>query len=127
MTQPAESVQGPVQSAITQLIGHMEVAMWSRGIDPVTTQEVINVMLFGSPDGNSRGGKVTGIPGWANDLGDKLLDFTDRTVAARRKEHGIATTEGFSDDVRLVILALVRKTLQKMPDTFEQVLAPRKS
>jgi hypothetical protein len=122
-----EHAQGPVQSAITDLMQHMEVAMWSRGVDPQIAMEVLNVMMFGDYRGNSRGGTVTGIPGWAADLGDKLLDFTDRSVAARRKEHGVTTPEGFADDVRLVILALVRKTLQDMPDTFEQVLAPRKS
>jgi hypothetical protein len=121
-----DQMQGPVTSAITQLLQHFEVAMWSRGIEPGTAMEVLNVIMFGDHLGNSNGGKVTGIPGWANDYADKLLDFTDRTVDARRKEHGITTREGFADDVRLVILALVRKTLKDLPDTFEQVLAPQK-
>lgn len=121
-----DQVQGPVQSAVTQLMQAFEAAMWSRGIAPETAMEVINVVLLGDYRGDSRGGKVTGIPGWADALAGQLLDITDRSVDARRKEHGIPGRDGFADDVRLVILALHRRVLKELPDTFEQVLAPQK-
>lgn len=114
-----EQIQGPVQSAVTQLMQHMEAAMWSRGIEPQTALEVINVLMFGSPGGNSRGGKVTSVPDWAEDVAGETLASIRRVL----DETSGTFSEPSGDEVRLVVLALVRMALQ-MPDTFDQVLAP---
>jgi hypothetical protein len=42
---------GLPDSAITQLMQHIEMSMLSEGVDPETTTRVINQLLFGHPDG----------------------------------------------------------------------------
>jgi hypothetical protein len=110
-----ERIQGPVQSAITDLIQHIEVAMWAEGIDPETALRVCNRLLFGQPDGTSTGGRIEGIPWWAEDAADGALLAITTYLDAQGED-----SEGRE---KLAALALVRKLLLTGYTTIEQALS----
>lgn len=41
-----------IRSALTEFLGHFEIAMWSEGVDPVAAMRVINKLMFGDPEGS---------------------------------------------------------------------------
>lgn len=94
--------------------------MWSRGVDPETAMEVLNVIMFGDHLGNSNGGKVTGIPQWAEEMAGHLEATISRSIMVQPHD----TELSVASEIQMVVLALVRRVLTGRPDTFEQVLAP---
>lgn len=117
-----ERVQGPVTSPLTMLLQHFEVSMWAEGIDPEVALRVLNRITFGDPRGNPQGGSVAGIPDWAEELAAPALSRVWGAVLGRAAlEAGYEQSQG---DVKLVVLAMVRKVLQTEPGAFDQALSP---
>jgi hypothetical protein len=121
MTERApETINGPVDSAITQLIQHMEISMWACGVDPETALEVINLMMFGRRTPGPHG-TVKPTPEWAKAMADRGMRCVWQDVVDRAESQGSTPRD---EDARLVVLAMVRQALQNAPDTFDQVLTP---
>ena len=112
-----ETIHGPVDSAITQLLQHFEVSMWACGVEPETAMQVLNLVLFGSRTGGPSG-SIKPTPSWAENIADRvLLDLHTALSAQGQDEYPEA------DAVRLITLALVRQVLQGQSGQIEQVLS----
>ena len=112
-----ERIQGPVNSAITQLLQHFEVAMWAEGVDPEATTRVLNLVTFGNRSGGPSG-TVKGLPEWAEAIATEVIGDIHDTL------EGTAALKGskVADDLKLVVLALVRQVLQGSSGPIEQAL-----
>jgi len=113
-----ERIQGPVNSAITQLLQHFEVAMWAEGVDPEAALRVLNRVTFGSPEGSTAGGSVKGVPEWAEAIAIEVIGDLHDTLRETADLKGAS----IADDLKLVVLALVRQVLQGSYGPIEQAL-----
>jgi len=120
---PAERTGGPVDSALSQLLNHIEVAMWSEGVDLEVTNRVLNKLAFGHATGGPSG-RLEDIPGWATELATQLLGAVADNVMllpADAMVGGAPAKSQPADAIRMVVLALARWTI-RMADPVEQAL-----
>lgn len=124
---PAETIRGPVQSAISQLLQNFETAMWARGVSAQTSNEVLNLVTFGDHRGGGQDDVIRDVPEWAEDVAGGMLRLIGRSLSGPRVASAGGPPPGSpptDEDLRMVVLALVRLVLKTAPDTFDQVLAP---
>jgi len=102
-----------VNSALTQLLQHIEVSMWAEDVDPERAMRVLNRITFGTPH-NHPAGNVEGLPDWAEALAALALQMIHQHLDAQDRDD--------PDGARLVVLALVRQVLQSGAEPIEQAL-----
>jgi hypothetical protein len=120
MTERTEQIQGPVDSVLTHLLSGLEAAMWAEGMGNTTTTRVLNRVAFGDPEGG-RSGRLEDIPDWAEHLAQETLDDIRKILDETSGTFG----EPGRDEIRLVVLAMARETLQTA-GPLGQALSPRK-
>jgi hypothetical protein len=96
-----------VDSVLTHLLSGLEAAMWAEGMGNTTTTRVLNRVAFGNPEGG-RSGRLEDIPDWAEHVAQEALDSIRQVL----DETSGTFSPPSQDEVRLVVLAMARETLQ---------------